>query len=68
MSKYGFITQEAKERAVKIAGELNKLLTERISALEVGAGKDPYYTQARHAYIYYRSFLWQLMDIVGLKR
>jgi len=66
--KYGWITKEEKERAEELTKELDTLLTERISALSAGNGKDPYFTQARHAYIYYRSILWTLIDVIGLGR
>jgi hypothetical protein len=67
MAKYGFTTKEAKERAEELANELDKLLTERISALSAGSGKDPSWTQGRHAYIYYRSLFYELINIIGLK-
>jgi hypothetical protein len=49
-----------KNEALELLNDLDKLLTERIEELHKIQGMQ----QARHAYIYYRSLLWEINDKV----
>ena len=54
------IKQDQIEHAFEVIDDLDHLLTERISDLhEVKGGK-----QSRHAYIFYRSKLWDIRYIL----
>lgn len=52
--------KSTKNEALELLNDLDKLLTERIEELHKIQGMQ----QARHAYIYYRSLLWEINDKV----
>lgn len=52
--------KSTKNQALELLNDLDNLLTERIEELHKIQGMQ----QARHAYIYYRSLLWEINDKV----
>ena len=50
--------EEKLQEIFELANDLDSLLTDRISDLSNVKG----FQQSRHAYIYYRTFVWKIKD------
>jgi|WetSurSiteA1Bulk_404760.scaffolds.fasta_scaffold789895_1 hypothetical protein len=66
--KYGFVTEEAKERTEDLLERLEKMMTEMIISLVEPAKTNPIHLSLRHAFTYYRELIWDIQTILGLRR
>jgi hypothetical protein len=66
--KYGFVTEEAKERTEDLLERLEKMMTEMIVALVEPAKINPIHRATQHAFTYYRELIWDIQTILGLRR